>query len=74
MLVCLRVMRAHHHQTEVVMVITGKLVQNPYGDFRDQGLYLCDEEIETIFWKYRGVNIRVTIEIIEEVSDDKDSE
>lgn len=56
-------------------IITGKIVENPYGNWSDvdQGWYIGYDNIETILKNYEGKNVKITIEIIPEVEND-DSE
>jgi len=53
--------------TKMIEAISGKVVQDICGTWSDWDprLYLGSDTIEGIFAKYRGKNIRVTIEEIE---------
>jgi len=48
-------------------IISGKVSKDIYGswDDCDPGLYIGNEMVETIFRKYRGKVIKLSIEIIE---------
>ena len=50
-------------------IITGKIVENPYGNWSDvdTGWYIGYDRIDSFLNSYEGKNVRITIEIIPEV-------
>jgi hypothetical protein len=56
-------------KNKTIKIYEGKVMRDVFGSWEDcsPGLYLDHEMIETIFWRYKGKKIRVTIEeVIEE--------
>ncbi len=48
----------------IIAVITGKVAYDIFGSFKDcsPGLYIGTDKVESIFDKFKGKSIKVTIE------------
>ena len=54
---------------KTITIITGKVSWDVFGSYEDcdPGLYIDSDKIESVFARYKGKNIRITIEEIEAV-------
>ena len=52
---------------KIITVYMGKVEENIFGDWADcsPGIYIDHDKIESIFAKFIGKNIKVTIELLE---------
>ena len=54
---------------QTIIIFTGKVAYDIYGSYEDcsPGLYIDTDTVESIFSKFEGKNIKITIEELKEV-------